>query len=110
MTLFPILAPESPALQSVSSTSLTSLLPLTPALVLCTLFFSSTLFTESISLSKYPKGYSAYQQRVAMFVPFLTPVWGWLLQLQGKKARIDTALWSDDAAAVEKLLGGKKEN
>ncbi len=48
-------------------------------------FFSSTLFSESISASKYPAAYKAYQNRVAMFVPFLTPVHGWVLQLLGKK-------------------------
>jgi hypothetical protein len=50
------------------------------------LFISSTHFTESISASKYPRGYTAYRQyrsRVAMFVPFLTPVWGALLSLTG---------------------------
>jgi len=92
ITLFPILAPESPNL-SLSSTSMTSLWPLTPALVLCLLFFSSTGFTESISLSKYPEAYSAYRQRVAMFVPFLTPVWGFLLQLRGKKEHVDEMLF-----------------
>lgn len=101
MTLFPILAPESPALESVEGTTLTSLMPLLPALVLCTLFFSSTLFTESISKAKYPKAYSAYQQRVAMFVPFLTPVWGLLLQLQGKKAEVDAMLFGSDPKLIE---------
>lgn len=101
MTLFPVLAPESPALTSAKDTNFTSLLPLTPALVLCTLFFSSTLFTESISRSKYPKGYRAYQQRVAMFVPFLTPVWGLLLQLQGKKEQVDAMLFGNDTRFIE---------
>ncbi|KAI0703817.1 DUF1295-domain-containing protein [Cytidiella melzeri] len=95
ITFFPILAPESPAVTN-SDTAWTALLPLTPALVLCTLFFSSTLFTEGISLSKYPEGYKAYQQRVAMFVPFLTPVWGQLLQVQGNKEKIDIMLFGQD--------------
>lgn len=103
ITLFPILAPESPALTSSADASWTSLLPLTPALVLCTLFFSSTIFTESISLSKYPEGYRAYQQRVAMFVPFLTPVWGWLLQLQGKQEKVDQMLFGQETAIVKKI-------
>ncbi|EKM58479.1 uncharacterized protein PHACADRAFT_252828 [Phanerochaete carnosa HHB-10118-sp] len=101
MTLFPILAPESPAFEARGSTPWTSLLPLTPALVLCMLFFSSTLFTESISYTKYPKAYGAYQQRVAMFVPFLTPVWGFFLQLQGKKADVDALLFGHDVKLVE---------
>ncbi|KAI0090243.1 DUF1295-domain-containing protein [Irpex rosettiformis] len=99
ITFFPILAPESRAMtyaMTDKNAALTALLPLTPALVLCTLFFSSTLFTESISLSKYPEGYKAYQRRVAMFVPFLTPVWGLLLQLQGTKGEIDRMLFGED--------------
>lgn len=104
MTLFPILAPESPALERAVDTQFTSLLPLAPALVLCTLFFSSTLFTEAISVSKYPKGYGAYQQRVAMFVPLLTPVWGLLLQLRGKKAEVDAMLFGDDVSLIKDNL------
>lgn len=42
-----------------------------PALALSALFISSTLFTESISNSKYP-AYKAYQKRVAMFEPSMT--------------------------------------
>ena len=53
----------------------TTLLPylghLLPALSLSALFISSTLFTESISSSKYP-AYKAYQKRVAMFTPSMT--------------------------------------
>ena len=101
MTLFPILAPESAAIERAVDTQFTSLVPLAPALVLCSLFFSSTLFTESISASKYPKGYGAYQQRVAMFVPFLTPVWGFLLQLQGKKTEVDAMLFGDDVNLIK---------
>ncbi|PCH42661.1 DUF1295-domain-containing protein [Wolfiporia cocos MD-104 SS10] len=93
ITLFPLLAPESPNLPSLPLGSMTPLWPLAPALVLCTLFFSSTRFTESISLSKYSDAYRAYQQRVAMFVPFLTPVWGLLLQVRGKKEQVDEMLF-----------------
>ncbi|TFY50505.1 hypothetical protein EVJ58_g11023 [Rhodofomes roseus] len=92
ITLFPLLAPEAPNL-SLQQTPVTSLWPLLPALVLCTLFVSSTQFTESISLSKYPQAYKAYQSRVSMFVPFLTPVWGFVLQLSGKKAEVDEVLF-----------------
>ncbi|KAG6828508.1 hypothetical protein H0H87_001754 [Tephrocybe sp. NHM501043] len=42
-----------------------------PALALSLLFFSSTLFTESISKSKYPREYAAYQERVVDSI-----VWG----------------------------------
>ncbi|KAI0350019.1 DUF1295-domain-containing protein [Trametes cingulata] len=93
INLFPLVAPESAYL---SPRSVTSLWPLLPSLVLCTLFFSSTIFTESISLSKYPEGYRAYQKRVAMFVPFLTPVWGLLLRLQGKKEEVDALVYGQD--------------
>lgn len=48
---------------------LSELSPLLPAFSLSVLFFSSTLFTESITLSKYPRAYKAYQQRVGMFGP-----------------------------------------
>jgi len=73
----------------------TSLYPLAPALVLCLLFFSSTLFTESISLSKYPEKYVLYQERVAMFVPVFTPIWGVLAVLRGRKAMMDEVLWGN---------------
>jgi len=92
ITLFPLLAPEAPNL-SLPLTSMTPLWPLMPALVLCSLFVSSTRFTESISLSKYPEAYKAYQSRVSMFVPFLTPVWGLVLQLRGRKAQVDEMLF-----------------
>jgi hypothetical protein len=68
--------------------ALRSLVPLSPSLALCLLFkffISSTRFTESISASKYPRGYVAYHSRVAMFVPFLTLVWGAILSLTGGK-------------------------
>lgn len=93
ITLFPILAPESPKLPANPLDAPTAIWPLTPAIVLCGLFFNSTLFSESISKAKYPEGYSAYQQRVSMFVPFLTPVWGLLLQLRGKKEKVDAMLF-----------------
>lgn len=105
ITLFPLLAPETPNLElSGSPLTVTPIWPLMPALVLCTLFVSSTRFTESISLGKYPEAYRAYQSRVSMFVPFLTPVWGFVLQLRGKKAQVDDVLFGQDPAK-----GGKDE-
>jgi hypothetical protein len=78
---------ELPPLRTITSTTYpdfqrlilgnlnTTLLPylghLLPALSLSALFISSTLFTESISSSKYP-AYKAYQKRVAMFSPSMT--------------------------------------
>lgn len=100
--MFPILAPESPALSFSSGVAWSLLLPLTQALALCTLCFSSTLFSESIPRSKHPEGYSGCQQRVDMFVPFLTPIWGWLLSLQGRKEKIDQMLFGQETAVVKK--------
>ncbi|EPQ52694.1 DUF1295-domain-containing protein [Gloeophyllum trabeum ATCC 11539] len=96
MTLFPLVAPGRPSLPSLPPHSITPFWPLTPAIVLCLLFFSSTLFTESISRGKYPEAYRAYQNRVAMFVPVLTPVWGLLLKLRGEKERVDAMLWGQE--------------
>ncbi|KIK78764.1 hypothetical protein PAXRUDRAFT_834456 [Paxillus rubicundulus Ve08.2h10] len=97
------LVPSGALAVLVTSTSLTSLAPLLPCLVLCTLFFSSTQFTESISLSKYPVAYRAYQQRVGMFVPLLTPVWGAWLSLQGKKEEVDELVYGQGADKGKKV-------
>ncbi|KAI5122542.1 hypothetical protein M0805_005269 [Coniferiporia weirii] len=89
--LFPVLV--TPRFEQLSRGEVTPLVSLIPPLALCLLFFSSTLFTESISESKYPVAYRAYRSRVAMFVPFLTPAWGWLLHLQGKKDYCDRLVY-----------------
>ena len=44
-------------------------------------------------MSKYPEAYRAYQSRVSMFVPFLTPVWGYILKLRGKKEYADKLVY-----------------
>jgi len=93
ITFFPLMSPSAPSLPGIPLDSATALYPLAPALVLCLLFFSSTLFTESISLSKYPEKYAMYQERVAMFVPILTPVWGAWALIRGRKDIIDETLW-----------------
>jgi hypothetical protein len=90
-TLIPLLAPQPPSVR-LSLDKMTPLWPLTPALVLCALFFSSTLFTEDITASKYP-AYADYQRRVAMFVPILTPVWGLWLKIRGEKEKVDERIW-----------------
>jgi hypothetical protein len=36
-----------------------------------------------------------YQERVAMFVPILTPVWGALAAVRRRKDIIDEALWGN---------------
>ncbi|KAF9473798.1 integral membrane protein [Pholiota conissans] len=81
ITLFPLLAPDAPSLPALSSlpsllSTPAALLPtlyyLCPALALSALFFSSTQFSEKISLSKYPEAYRAYQKSVGMFLPLGT--------------------------------------
>ncbi|KII89729.1 hypothetical protein PLICRDRAFT_137980 [Plicaturopsis crispa FD-325 SS-3] len=102
ITLFPLAAPDAPRLPVHSTNSFTSLAALAPALVLCLLFFSSTLFTEKISLAKYPVAYRAYRQRVSMFFPLTTPVWGFLLKLQGRKKEIDSVVYGAGLVTVKK--------
>ena len=106
LNLIPILALQSaPALvpphKSTLADALRSLVPLSPSLALCLLFVSSTRFTESISANKYPRGYAAYRSRVAMFVPFLTPVWGALLSLTGGKREVEELVWGSGAREAE---------
>jgi hypothetical protein len=90
-----------PARDSTFVDVLQTLVPLAPSLALCLLFLSSTCFTESISASKYPRGYAAYRARVAMFSPVLTPVWGALLSLTGKKAEVEELVWGKGAREAE---------
>lgn len=106
LNLIPILPlPNAPALVTPHKTTLVdalrTLVPLSPSLALCLLFISSTRFTESISAGKYPRGYTAYRSRVAMFVPFLTPVWGALLNLTGGKREIEELVWGSGARGAE---------
>ena len=92
--------------ECMSTEALKTLVPLAPSLALCLLFLSSTQFTESISASKYPRGYAAYRSRVAMFVPVLTPVWGALLRLTGGKAEVEEHVWGKGAR--EAVIGDIK--
>ncbi|KAF9243550.1 hypothetical protein BU15DRAFT_86489 [Melanogaster broomeanus] len=101
INFIPLVSPHAPAVL-FSPTPFTALAPLLPSLVLCTLFSSSTKFTESISLPKYPV-YKAYQRRVGMFLPFLTPVWGLLLSLQGKKAEVDELVYGQGVGKGKKV-------
>ena len=87
--------------ESPLADALHTLMPLSPSLALCLLFVSSTRFTESISVSKYPRGYAAYRSRVAMFVPVLTPVWGTLLSLTGGKSEVEELVWGAGAREAE---------
>ncbi|KAG6862015.1 hypothetical protein C0995_008202 [Termitomyces sp. Mi166 len=68
---------------------------LAPALALSLLFFSSTLFTESISAGKYPKEYKAYQERVGMFSPLGTWEKGLMLAWRGRKKEVDGIVWGE---------------
>ncbi len=106
LNLIPLLSlPSAPASVPPHKTTLAgvlcTLVPLSPSLALCLLFISSTSFTESISASKYPRGYAAYRSRVAMFVPFLTPVWGALLSLTGGKREVEELVWGEGAREAE---------
>jgi hypothetical protein len=42
---------------------------LLPGIGLSILFYSSSVFSESVSKQKYPAAYAAYQKRVARFAP-----------------------------------------
>ena len=65
-----------------------------PALSYCAILQASTPMTEAITSAKYP-GYKAYQQRVSMFAPWLTPLWGFVLRLRGRKEEIDKIVYGD---------------
>ncbi|KAG6864686.1 hypothetical protein C0991_007897 [Blastosporella zonata] len=118
ITLIPLISPAPPHLPAVSSLP-TDLIPslsdslhnfpyalfpflsalvapfalIAPALALSLLFFSSTLFTESISAGKYPREYKAYQERVGMFSPLRTLEKGVVLQLKGRRKEVDEVIW-----------------
>jgi len=78
ITLIPLLSPSPPYLPSLSAIRqhpvvLTfALLSLAPPIALSLLIYSSTVFTEAISSSKYTKAYVAYQRRVGIFTPLET--------------------------------------
>ena len=74
-----------------------------PSLTLCFLVYSSTLFTEGISSSKYPS-YKFYQQRVPMFWP--VEVWTklvWLKFVKGEQVKksVEKSIWRADSDADE---------
>ena len=68
----------------------------------------SAPFSESISLGKYP-AYKAYQERVAMFVPFLTPVWGALAMIRGRKSGLDEIVWGKGSLSHAELTADGKD-
>jgi hypothetical protein len=73
---------------------------LTPSFVLCTLFFFSARFSEALSHAKYP-AYAAYQRRVALFIPALTPVWGLWVRIAGDAEEVDRAVYGQDEGKKE---------
>lgn len=72
---------------------LTPLVHVVPALALSALFFSSTIYTESITVSKYPEGYKAYQERVGMFGVSRTLEKGLWLKWNGRKEEVEAIVW-----------------
>jgi hypothetical protein len=69
-----------------------------PAIALSLLFFSSTPFTESISKSKYPTAYAAYQKRVGMFGPTITlgkSIIHVFLRDKAEREKIDALVWGE---------------
>ncbi|KAF7327578.1 hypothetical protein MKEN_00336800 [Mycena kentingensis (nom. inval.)] len=70
-------------------------LPFLPSIALSALFFSSTLYTEAITASKYP-AYKEYRTRVGMFSPIDTVLKGLLLTVLGKKAAVESVVWGQD--------------
>lgn len=99
INLFPIAASSYPKFDK-NSFGLSALWDIVPAFVYCSVFLGSTPLTESITSGKYP-GYNAYQKRVSMFVPWLTPVWGFLLQLKGEREEVDRAVYGDGKTAKQ---------
>ncbi|KAK2460931.1 hypothetical protein APHAL10511_007401 [Amanita phalloides] len=121
VNLMPLLAAPPPHIPHISASQLaaaypdqlkslmTSLYPsvlyIIPAGSLSLLFYSSTLFTESISKSKYPEAYAAYQKRVPMFDPSKL-LWKLivhrLFRSKVERKKIDDFVWGD-AHSTKKL-------
>lgn len=83
--------------------SLTSFVALLPPVCLSLLFFSSTKYTEAISLSKYPVTYKAYQERVGMFGPVRTFEKGLFLRWKGqeKLKQVNELVWGNAGGLVK---------
>jgi len=74
--------------------------PMLPAITVCSLFYSSTLFSEHLTAQKYP-GYKAYQKRVGMFVPAETVLRGLWFAVVGGKKELDAKVYGD-AGSIKK--------
>lgn len=90
-------------------TTLLGLHPLFPAMALSCLFIGSTLFTESISLKKYPVTYKAYQRRVSMFLPWDTVIKGFLLALSKENVEVERLVWGNPDTIASGKGKGKVE-
>ena len=87
---------HQPLLNGLRTTLLDAGLNLLPGAALSLLFFSSTLYTEAITSSKYPIAYKAYQKRVGMFEPAMTAIKAIALKFCGKKKTqqdVDRLVW-----------------
>ncbi|THV02888.1 hypothetical protein K435DRAFT_792296 [Dendrothele bispora CBS 962.96] len=84
-------------LLAIVESHLKPFIPLLPVISLNALFLSSTPYTEAISISKYPKAYLAYKERVAMFSPLRTieivVTWKLLLGGQQELKEFENLLW-----------------
>ncbi|KZV67435.1 DUF1295-domain-containing protein [Peniophora sp. CONT] len=106
LNLIPLVAPEDKDSSLITDYDHTvrTLKRLAPCLSLCMLFYSSTDFSENISLSKYPEAYAAYKKRVAKLMPFLTPVHGVLVGLisgEKEKVRMEQLVYGEGALAAK---------
>jgi len=63
-----------------------------PAIALTVLFYSSTLYTEAITQSKYD-AYKAYKERVGVFGFVSTWEKGLWLAWSGRKEEVEAAIW-----------------
>jgi len=85
-------------LKSMVASLFPDILYILPAASLSLLFLSSTLFSESISKSKYPQAYAAYQKRVSMFDPSKA-LWKALahrlFRSESERKKIDKLVWGD---------------
>ncbi|EJU04771.1 DUF1295-domain-containing protein [Dacryopinax primogenitus] len=92
--LFPLLGSPT-ARPLLPSTIPYPLTPILPSLCLSLLFVASTAYTESITLSRYPEAYKAYQARVGKFSPGYTVMkWFWL-GVTGKRERVERLVWGE---------------
>jgi len=91
ITLFPVLALPLPTIVKLQQNPVPYLIPFVPCLSLVALFASSTVFTESITLSRYPE-YRIYQKRVGMFLPI---PWGWFFN-EDERKKVNRVLWGND--------------